>query len=52
MRAGGRSRPGLELSACEAGSDPPYAEEELGERVAEFRLETFSGYRYRKGGWP
>ena len=25
MRAGGRSRPELELPACETGSDPPYA---------------------------
>lgn len=31
---------------------PRYTEVEWGQLVAEFRLGTFSGYRYMKGGWP
>lgn len=34
------------------GCSPRYTEVEWGELVAEFRLGTFSGYRYMKGGWP
>ena len=34
------------------GCGPRYNEVEWGELVAEFRLGSFSGYRYLKGGWP
>jgi hypothetical protein len=34
------------------GCGPRYSEVEWGELVAEFRLGTFSGYRYLEGGWP
>lgn len=34
------------------GCGPRYNEVEWGELVAEFRSESFSGYRYLKGGWP
>ncbi len=34
------------------GCGPRYNEVEWGELVAEFRLGSFSGYRYVKGGWP
>jgi hypothetical protein len=35
-----------------SGCGPRYTEVEWGQLVAEFRLGTFSGYRYMKGGWP
>jgi hypothetical protein len=35
-----------------SGCGPRYTEVEWGELVAEFRLGSFSGYRYMKGGWP
>ena len=35
-----------------SGCSPSYTEVEWGKLVAEFRLGTFSGYRYIKGGWP
>jgi len=35
-----------------SGCGARYSEVEWGELVAEFRLGTFSGYRYLKGGWP
>jgi hypothetical protein len=35
-----------------SGCGPRYTEVVWGELVAEFRLGTFSGYRYIKGGWP
>jgi hypothetical protein len=34
------------------GCGPRYNEVEWGQLVAEFRLGSFSGYRYLKGGWP
>jgi len=34
------------------GCGPRYNEVEWGELVAEFRLGSFSGYRYLTGGWP
>ena len=34
------------------GCGPRYNEVEWGELMAEFRLGSFSGYRYVKGGWP
>lgn len=35
-----------------SGCGPRYTEVEWGQLVAEFRLGTFSGYRYMQGGWP
>lgn len=35
-----------------AGCGSRYTEVEWNDLVAEFRLGTFSGYRYVKGGWP
>ena len=35
-----------------AGCRPRYTEVEWNDLVAEFRLGTFSGYRYVRGGWP
>lgn len=34
------------------GCAPRYTEVEWGDLVAEFRLSTFSGFRYTIGGWP
>jgi hypothetical protein len=34
------------------GCGPRYTEVEWGDLVAEFRLSTFSGFRYIKGGYP
>jgi hypothetical protein len=34
------------------GCGPRYNEVEWGDLVAEFRLGSFSGYRYLTGGWP
>jgi hypothetical protein len=34
------------------GCGPRYTEVEWGDLVAEFRLSTFSGFRYLTGGWP
>jgi hypothetical protein len=49
MRAGGRSRPELELPACETGSDPPYAGSNWAS-PSPSSTGTVSAYRYMKRG--